>query len=187
MNTTLIVIDVQRDYFKGGKNELVNAEEALIHIKRILSLFRDKNLPIFYIQHINLQENAAFFLPGSDGIKIHEYIAPQPGEKVVVKHTPDSFFQTELQKNLKSKNIKRLVVCGMMSHMCVDTTVRTAKSSGYEVVLLSEGCATKDLEWDGTVIPAKTVHKAFMASLQTTFARVLDTKTFLDEMRNILQ
>lgn len=186
MNTALIMVDVQNDYFKDGKNELVNTEQAIAHIKQALSLFRDKGLPIFYVQHISLQKNATFFLPNSDGIRIHEEIFPHPDEKVVVKHTPDSFFQTELQKYLELKNIKRLVICGMMSHMCIDTTVRTAKRLGYEVILLSEACTTKDLEWNDTVIPAETVHKTFMASLQGAFAKVLDTKTFFDDMQNIL-
>lgn len=96
-------------------------------------------------------------------------------EKVIVKHFPDSFFNTELQKHLKPMKIKRLVVCGMMSHMCIDTTVRAAKQLGYEVILLSDACTTKDLSWNNTTIPVETVHNVFMASLQGTFAKVIAT------------
>lgn len=180
MNTALVLIDIQNDYFRGGRNELVNAEQALAHAKQALSLFREKGLPIFHIRHINLQENATFFLPDTDGVKIHEQIFPQTDEKIILKHTPDSFFQTELERHLEIQGIKRLVICGMMSHMCVDTTVRTAKRSGYKVLLLSDGCATKDLAWNDTVIPAETVHITFMASLQGTFAKVINTEELSD-------
>jgi len=186
MNTALILIDIQNDYFPGGKNELVNTEQTIAHTKRVLSLFRDNELPIFYVQHISPQENATFFLPNTDGIKIHKQIFPQPHEKVIVKHTPDSFFQTELQHYLKLEGIKQLVICGMMSHMCIDTTVRTAKQLGYDITLLNEACTTKDLEWNDSIIPAETVHNTFMSSLQGIFAKVLDTNAFVNDMQNIL-
>lgn len=180
METALVLIDIQNDYFKGGRNELVNTEQAIAHVKQALSLFREKGLPIFYVQHISLQENAMFFLPDTYGIKIYEQIFPQVNEKVIVKHTPDSFFQTELQRCLDTIGIKQLAICGMMSHMCIDTTVRTAKQLGYEVLLLSEACSTRDLVWNNTVIPADIVHKTFMASLDGTFAKVIDTNYLLN-------
>lgn len=180
MKTALALIDIQNDYFQGGRNELVNTEQTLVHVKQALSLFREEGLPIFHIQHINLQENAAFFLPDSDGVKIHEQIFPQTDEKIILKHTPDSFYQTELERRLKIRDISRLVICGMMSHMCIDTTVRTAKRLGYEVLLLCDACATKDLIWNNAVIPAENVHATFMASLQGTFAKVIETKELLN-------
>ncbi len=175
MNTALILVDVQNDYFKGGRNELVNPEQSVAQAERALTLFREKDLPIIYIQHINLQEGATFFLPNSDGIKIHEQIYPLAKEKIITKHFTDSFFKTELHEYLKALDIKRLVICGMMSHMCIDTTVRMAKQLGYEVLLLADACTTKDLSWKDTLIPAEIVHQTFMASLQGTFAKVIDT------------
>ncbi|MED1793577.1 cysteine hydrolase family protein [Brevibacillus nitrificans] len=182
MNTALLLVDIQNDYFKGGRNELFNTDTALAHAQEALSLFREKSLPIVHIQCILQEENAAFFLPGTEGIKIHEGVKPQSNEKVIVKHTPDSFFQTELQKHLESVNVTRLVICGMMSHICIDSTVRTAHRLGYEVILLGEACTTKDLVWNDAVIPAKTVHDTFMASLQDTFAQVMDTSSLYDMM-----
>ncbi|HZG17503.1 MAG TPA: cysteine hydrolase family protein [Candidatus Bathyarchaeia archaeon] len=180
MTTALLLVDIQNDYFKGGRNELSNMDKAITHAQEALSLFREKSLPIVHIQCILLEENATFFLPDTEGIKIHERVNPQADEKVIVKHTPDSFFQTELQKHLESINVTRLVICGMMSHICIDSTVRTAHRLGYEVILLSEACTTKDLVWNDTVIPAKTVHDTFMASLQDTFAQVMDTNSLYD-------
>lgn len=180
MNTALVLVDIQNDYFKGGRNELFNPDKAASHAEEALSLFREKRLPIVHIQCVLLEENATFFLPDTEGINIHERVTPQSGEKVIVKHTPDSFFQTELQEHLESMDVTRLVVCGMMSHICIDSTVRSASRLGYEVILLGDACATRDLEWDGTVIPAKTVHDTFMASLQGTFAQVVSASSLAD-------
>ncbi|GAA4830870.1 cysteine hydrolase family protein [Paenibacillus vulneris] len=180
MNTALLIVDIQNDYFQGGRNELFNTDKAVTHAQEALSLFRAKSLPVTHIQCILLEENASFFLPGTEGIQIHERVRPLSDEKVIVKHTPDSFFQTELQHHLDSMNVTRLVICGMMSHICIDSTVRTAHRLGYEVILLGEACTTKDLVWDDTVIPAKTVHDTFMASLQGTFAQVIETGTLRD-------
>jgi nicotinamidase-related amidase len=174
MTTALLMVDIQKDYFKGGRNELFNSDQAVMHAREALTLFRNKNLPIVHIQCILLDENATFFLPDTEGIKIHEKVQPRSDEKVIVKHTPDSFFQTELHQYLESIKVTRLVICGMMSHICIDSTVRTAHRLGFEVILLSEACATKDLIWNDTLIPAKTVHDTFMASLQDTFAKIMN-------------
>ncbi|WP_339295337.1 cysteine hydrolase family protein [Paenibacillus sp. FSL W7-1279] len=180
MNTALLLVDIQNDYFPGGRNELFHPDQALTHAQEALSLFREKNLPIVHIQCILLENNATFFLPETEGINIHEGIKPQSDEQVIEKHTPDSFFQTELQEYLESIKVTRLVIGGMMSHICIDSTVRTASRLGYEVLLLSDACTTRDLVWNDTVIPAKTVHDTFMASLQDTFAQVVDTSRLYD-------
>jgi len=177
MKTALVIVDIQNDYFEGGRNELFRSDQAAARAQEALTLFREKNLPIVHIQCILLDEQATFFLPGTEGIKIHAAVTPRADEKVIVKHTPDSFYETELQQHLESIQAERLVICGMMSHICIDSTVRTASRLGYEVLLLSDACATKDLEWNGTVIPAETVHDTFMASLQDTFAQVKNTSS----------
>jgi nicotinamidase-related amidase len=67
METALLLIDIQNDYFTGGRNPLVNAEQAADQAKRVLAYFCNKNLPVFHIQHISLQDGAAFFLQDTDG------------------------------------------------------------------------------------------------------------------------
>ena len=173
MKTALLLIDIQNDYFAGGRNPLVNAEQAAHHAARALTSFRSENLPIFHIQHISLQDGATFFLPDTDGCKIYQGISPEQGEPVIIKHTPDSFSQTDLHERLTAQNVKQLYICGMMSHMCIDTSVRAAKRLGYSVCVLDDACATKDLVWNGETIPADIVHKTFMASLRGTFAEVI--------------
>ena len=177
MKKALLIIDVQNDYFPDGKCPLYQPEEALHVIKKLLGHFRMKNFPVFYIQHI-ANNAATFFIPETDGVQIHKDIQPLDTETVIVKHYPNSFYETELQDKLREKEVADLVVCGMMTHMCVDTTVRAAKDYGYKVTLISDGCTTKELEWDGVNIPASTVQSVYLASLNQKFADIVTSTAF---------
>ena len=143
----------------------------------MLHYFRKQNLPIFHVQHISSQDGT-FFLPDSNGANIHKEIAPLKNEKVVIKHFPNSFHETTLLHQLKEAEIEELVVCGMMTHMCIDTTVRASKDYGYKIVLIADACATKDLEWNGITLPANMVQSVYMASLNKVFAEVITSSDF---------
>ena len=173
MSLGLLLIDIQNDYFQGGKFELYQSEQAANQAKKMLQLFRAHNLPVFHIQHINHSPNAPFFVSNTEGANIHKSVSPKNGEIVIEKHTPDSFYQTTLKSELDKKGINHLVVCGMMTHMCVDTTVRAAVSLGYKITLIEDACATRELEWNNIVVPAPIVQAAFMASLNNKFANIL--------------
>ena len=178
MDTALVIIDVQNDYFPQGKCELFQSEQALKVTKRLLKHFRERKLPVFYVQHIS-PEDAAFFLPNTKGVQLHKEIEPLGSEYIIVKHTPNGFHETTLQEKLTSLSIKNLVMCGMMTHMCVDTTVRAAKDLGYQVTLISDACATKDLEWNGRKLPASFINDVYMASLNGRFATVMSSTDYL--------
>lgn len=178
MKISLILIDIQNDYFPNGRNELHKPEEALECAKQALGFFRKNNLPVYYIRHTNIHKGATFFLPDTSGAEIHKGVSPRTDEKVFVKHAPNSFFQTDLNDELRKQNITHLVIYGMMSHMCIDTTVRAAREYGFSVTVLEDACATKDLCRNGTVIPADIVHNTIMASLDGVFAQVMTTQKF---------
>ena len=181
MNKTglaLLIIDVQNDYFAGGRSELHNPLTALGNIEKALAIFRKEKLPVIHVRHINTRADAAFFLPGTDGILIHKNLTPLDTEYIVTKHAPNSFFGTNLPGIIKENDITELVICGMMSHMCIDTTTRACKDFGLKVTLLSDACATKDLVYNGKILPAETVHDVFMASLNGIFANVIETDAF---------
>lgn len=171
MKKALLIIDVQNDYFPGGKNELVQPTKALQTISALINNFRAQQLPVFYIQHIS-SKHARFFLPDSQGAAIHQDIAPLEHESVIVKHYPNSFYQTTLHDELTKAAVQHIVICGMMTHMCIDTTVRASKDLGYQTTLIADGCATKDLEYNGTFLSAKTVQEVSMASLDGVFTHV---------------
>jgi nicotinamidase-related amidase len=178
MKIALVLVDIQNDYFPNGKNPLHRPQEAAEQAGRVLAFFRNEGLTVFHVQHIS-KPGSKFFLPDTEGAKIHESVLPASGEEIVVKHAPSAFLRTGFADKLLSQGITHLVVCGMMSHMCIDTTVRAAQDYGFSVILLEDACTTKDLTWNGTVIPAQTVHGAIMASLKGTFAEVMTTAEYL--------
>jgi nicotinamidase-related amidase len=137
-------------------------------------------LPVIHIQHIATRPTATFFLPHTKGAEIHDNVKPLEQEKIIVKHYPNSFRETELLDYLKGKNITDLVICGMMTHMCVDATVRAAKDFGFNIVLIGDACATKDQEINGQIVKAEEVQKSFLAALNYFYATVKTTRQYLD-------
>jgi len=171
----LLLIDIQNDYFPGGAAEIVGPLEAAQCAAHALRLFRDEGLPVIHVQHANTRPGATYLLPGTPGGDIHQSVAPLPGEPVVIKHTPNSFHDTTLDELIARLGVDHLVVCGMMTHMCVDTTVRAAKDRQLPVTLLHDACATKDLAFGGVTVPASQVQASFVAALQGMFADVIAT------------
>ena len=171
--TALLIIDIQNDYFPGGAMELEGADAAGAAAGKVLQKFRSEKLPIFHVRHLSVRPGATFFLPGTKGADIHESVLPLAGETVVEKHFPNSFRNTGLEERLKEKGIANLVVAGMMTHMCVDATVRHAADLGYKVTLLGDACATRAQAYAGEQVPARQVHAAFLAALNGFYAKVI--------------
>jgi nicotinamidase-related amidase len=178
MKSGLVLVDIQNDYFPGGRMELVGIREAGTKANALLSIFRENHWPTFHIQHLSLRENATFFLPGSEGVKIHESIEPLSTERVIQKHYPNSFRETTLLEELKREAIERVLICGAMSHMCIDATTRAAFDFGFNCVVIQDACATRNLEFSGKTIAADQVHGAFMAALGSAYAQVLSLEEF---------
>jgi nicotinamidase-related amidase len=181
MKTALLIIDIQNDYFPGGKGELVNPLEAARKAYQLLQCFREHKQPTVHIQHVSTREGATIFLPGSEGTHIHDAVAHFEGEPLVQKHFPNSFRDTNLLELLKSWEIERVIVCGMMTHMCVDATARAAVDHGFQLVVASDACATKALMYDETTIPADHVHKAFLAALKS-YGRVMTVEEIITHL-----
>jgi len=182
MQTALILIDIQNDYFPGGKMELERSVEASICANRLQSFYRERKLPVIHIQHINIRPGATFFLPSTDGVKIHKNVAPLPGETVVQKNFPNSFRDTALLGHLVKEGIKDLVIAGMMTHMCVDSTTRAAFDYGFKCTVVADACATRSLSFGSRVIPAEHVNGAFLAALSAVYATVVNTEDFISVM-----
>jgi nicotinamidase-related amidase len=176
MTQALLLIDIQNDYFPGGAMELVGSPEAGLQAGALLETFRRAGRPIIHIQHLAARPGATFFLPGTTGAEIHASVAPRPGEPVFQKHFPNSFRETPLQSHLQGLGVTQLVIAGMMTHMCIDTTVRAAFDLGFQCQLAQDACATRDLTRSGTRVPAAQVQAAFLAALDGTFAQVLSAQ-----------
>ena len=174
-DTALLVIDIQNDYFPGGAMELEGADAAGAKAAAALARFRKDGNPVIHVRHLSVRPGSTFFLPGTKGAEIHALVAPKAGETVVEKNFPNSFRNTSLQETLQKQGVKNLVVAGMMTHMCVDASVRHAADLGYKITLLADACATRAQSYGGEKVPARQVHTAFLAALNGFYAKVVDT------------
>jgi nicotinamidase-related amidase len=172
MNIALLLIDIQNDYFPGGAMELAGSVEAGQRAAMLLAAFRRTGRPVIHVQHISTRPGATFFLPDTAGAAIHPCVAPQEGETIVRKHFPNSFRETPLLEHLRESKITGLVIAGMMTHMCVDTTTRAAADLGFSCQLAHDACATRALSFGGSTVAAADVQTAFVASLNGFFAKV---------------
>ncbi|MBI5552292.1 MAG: cysteine hydrolase [Desulfobacterales bacterium] len=178
MNTALLSIDIQNDYFPGGRMALEGSVAAGRKAGQILSLFREKGLALVHIQHLSTRPDATFFIAGTDGVQIHADVQPVAGEPVIQKHYPNAFRETQLLAHLRSQQIEHVVIAGMMTHMCVDATTRAAFDHGFRCTVLHDACATRTLAFGNVTVPAMQVHAAFLAALGAVYAKIADTDGF---------
>ena len=179
MKRGLLLVDIQNDYFSGGAMQLVGMEAAAGRASALLQYFRERSEPVYHVQHLSKRAGATFFLPGTKGAEIHPAVEPLPSEPVVTKYFPNSFRGTSLQELLKKDAIGHLVICGAMSHMCIDATARAAFDLGFKCTVVEDACAARNLAFKAETVPAWAVHGAFMAALQGIYAEVTSAGDFL--------
>jgi len=176
---TILVVDLQNDYFPTGKLPLVGIEGAVDNAARVIAAARASGDGVIHIRHEFTQRDAPFFALGSQGAEIHPSVRPIEGEPIIVKNHANSFRGTELKGLLDAKGIEDVLIVGAMSHMCIDATTRAAADFGYKATVLHDACATRNLEFGGRVVPAAEVHAAFMAALASSYASVVATSAYL--------
>ncbi|OGT60896.1 MAG: isochorismatase [Gammaproteobacteria bacterium RIFCSPHIGHO2_12_FULL_43_28] len=181
MNTALLLLEIQNDYFPNGRVPLEKSQEASAKAKDILTAYRKNKWPIIHVQHISTQPNAAYLLPCTKGAEFHESVQPVKGEMIIKKHYPNSFKDTALLNHLIKNKINQLIVCGMMTHLTIDATVRAAYDLGFSLTVVQDACAAKQLEFNNTSINAQTVQSAFLAALQPVYADVLTADEILQK------
>lgn len=178
MKTALILIDIQKDYFPGGKHPLVHPLEAAKNAYMLLQCFREHGGYHIHTQHISRKPGATYFISGERGTDIHDSAAHFEGEPIVYKHEPNAFLNTNLLELLKSWQVERLVICGMSTHLAVEATARAASDLGFQVIVAEDACATGDLTYGETIIPADHVQKVSLATLKT-YGRVMKSEAIL--------
>jgi nicotinamidase-related amidase len=175
MDPALVLIDIQKDYFHGGRMTLEGAESAAQSAALLLQRFRERGWPLFHVQHLSTRPNATFFLPGTEGVDFHPAVAPRSDEVVIQKDFPNAFRATKLDTELRSRGVTELVIAGMMTHMCIDTSVRAAFDLGFKIDLAFDACATRSLRFGETELTASQVHGSFIAALNGAFAAARST------------
>jgi nicotinamidase-related amidase len=136
----LRVIDLQNDYFPGGKFPLWNTDVALQNIERAIQKANAQGIPMIHIQHI-AKGGAPFFNEGTPGAEIHPRIlAAAPKAPIVIKEFADSFEKTTLEETLAKLGVIDLLVCGMMTQNCVTHTAISKAAEKYDVTILPDCC-----------------------------------------------
>ena len=175
----LILVDIQNDYFPGGKWTLSGIEPATANAARLLEAARAKDELVVHVRHEAAKPDAPFFVAGTPGAEINPGVANRVGERVVVKNFPNSFRDTGLKKLLDDAGVTDVLIAGAMSHMCIEATTRAAADFGYVVTVAHDAAATRDLEFGGITVPAAQVHAAAMASLAFGYAKLASTDELL--------
>jgi len=168
--TALLIVDVQEFYFPGGRMQLENPELAGMNAGLLLAHFRDNEMLVYHVRHN--------FEPGGD---IHPYVKPKEGEAVISKDQVNAFAGTGLLEMMQRDSVEQLVICGMQTHMCMEAAVRAAHDYGFTCLVASDACATRALQFEEHIIPAKNVHYSTLSSLQGSYARVLTTDDIIRE------
>ncbi|MBK5350431.1 cysteine hydrolase [Bacillus sp. TH44] len=143
MKKALIVIDVQVGMYTAGM-PVHNGEKFLETLQNLIEECRSNSIPIIYVQHNGPKNHP--LEKGTAGWQVHAAIAPQDGDSIVEKTTPDSFHKTNLNEVLQGKGIEHVIISGMQTEYCVDTTTRRAFSEGYKVTLVSDAHSTFDTD-----------------------------------------
>lgn len=178
-NRAIIVVDIQNEYFPGGKLPLKGIEKAATNAAKIIEHARSAGDFVVYFRHESADADIPFFTPGTQEVAIHPIVAPLESETVLVKHFPNSFLETGLKELLDKQGIDEVVVIGAMSHMCIDATSRAASDFGYKTTTIHDACATMDLEFDDVKVPAYQVHATIMAALAFAYGTVTTTAHYI--------
>lgn len=168
--TALIIVDVQEFYFNEGSSQLVNPEEASQQAARLLSAFRETNQLVIHIRHAS-----------DEGFAIHENVKPLAGEKVITKKFVNSYRETDLLEYLHENKITEVVICGMMTHMCVEGAARASSDYGFNVVVIDNACATRDLKLGNKTVKAADVHVSALATIEGYYGKVMTVDEFLND------
>lgn len=175
-STALILIDIQNDYFDPHALPIPDGTRVVAKAASLLDRADALGLCVIHIQQVSPNPRSPIFALASNGVQIHPGVSPRPGHLLIQKHLPSSFTDTNLAATLAQRGIETLILCGLMTHMCVDSTARDALHRGYKLIIAADACASRDLPTtDGTVIDAATVHRASLAALADRFADVMST------------
>lgn len=169
--SALVVIDCQNTY-REGVMQLVDVEPALAEVARLIARARALGSPVFHIMH-DAGPGSPYDVRAPIG-QISDPVRPFAGEPVIVKTKPSSFWETDLDAQLKALGVEDLVLCGFMTHVCVNSTARAAFNLGYRATIVGDATATRDLPGvEGGIVPAPILKTATLAAIRDLFAVVV--------------
>ncbi|MFD2586987.1 cysteine hydrolase family protein [Croceitalea marina] len=179
----LLLIDIQKGFENeahwGGNRNNRDAEEKCA---LLLEKWRSLKLPVFHVMHGSQDSNSPLH-PTKPGFELHDLIKPNQDEPLIVKDVNSAFIGTDLEDQLKEKNISTLVIAGLTTNHCISTTTRMAGNLDFKTYLVSDATATFDrIGLNGEVFDAELIHQTALASLNEEFATVVTMNTLLNDL-----
>ncbi|MCG5248498.1 cysteine hydrolase family protein [Methylorubrum extorquens] len=170
LGSGLVLIDLQNTY-REGVMRLEGVEPAIREAQALLERARNAGIPVFHVRH-DAGPGSPYDLTAAIG-QISDEVAPREGEPVITKAYPSSFVGTDLQAQLEAAGVKDVILAGFMTHMCVNSTARSAFNLGFRPTVVASATATRALPGpDGATVPAAAVQAASLAALGDLFAVV---------------
>ncbi|MBX9246055.1 isochorismatase family protein [Actinotalea ferrariae] len=178
----LVVVDVQQDYF-GGPLEIQYppTSESLPQIARAIDAAGTAGIPVVVVQHL-AGEEAPVFNPNLPGFRLHPEVESRRAEswKSVVKQYGTVFAGTDLVDWLSEREIDTVTLVGYMTNNCVLASAAEAETHGISAEVLSDATGAIHLANDAGFVDAKTVHSTLMVLMNSNFAAVADTGTWVE-------
>jgi nicotinamidase-related amidase len=187
----LLVIDVQREYFdEDGPAYVEHARDIVGNVNRLIDLFRVKGLPIVFVRHqhradgsdagrmgdFSAPDEEDSFVEGTPRVEFIPELHVEPGDVVVTKRRYSAFLGTDLEAVLHTARTRAVVICGLMTSFCCETTARDAHGRDYEVLFAADAVEGPDLEdADGREVPHDAVLASTVTALGAGFAEIVST------------
>lgn len=176
--TALILIDVQEGFNQPVWGQR-NNPHAEANMALLLAEWRKQKRPIYHIQHMSTSPNSPL-RPDTAGNAIQQIVAPQNDEPIIQKTVNSAFIGTDLEVQLRENGVDSVVIVGLTTNHCVETTTRMAGNLGFVTFVVDDATATFDrIGYDGTHYPAETIHAISLTSLHGEFATVVKTENLL--------
>lgn len=178
--SALLVIDIQDSFKLGPRWERRNNPDFEKNVDRLLQSWRSAGLPVIFFLHTDPDPG---FERDSPLVKIMDFLSPREDEPVLLKDTRNAFTSTDLQKRLDEKGVKRVVITGISTEQCCETTTRVAADLGYDVDFVTEATATFPISLpDGGELSTDEVVRRTEAVLRHRFARIARVDELVEEL-----
>ncbi|WP_214763006.1 cysteine hydrolase family protein [Exiguobacterium sp. s146] len=170
----LLIIDVQQAFhdpsWGNRNNPMFEANTA-----RLISTWEEANQPIIYVQHVSQVSESLFYFQ-KDGHLFQDFIRPCEQDTILTKQVNSAFIGTNLQELLEAYQARSIIVTGLITNHCVETTARMAGNLGFGPIVVSDATATFDRRsLSGSLIPADVIHDVSLANLNEEFADIQTT------------
>lgn len=178
--TALIVIDAQRAFLEWEAAGLKrNNPQAVSNMAKLLAAFRRTGSAVFHVRHASTEAESAL-RPERSGHAPIEGLEETDGEPVIVKHVNSAFIGTDLEVRLRASRLATLVIVGITTNHCVETTTRMAGNLGFDARLVRDACYTFDrVGADGELHLADDIHRMTLSNLAGEFATIQPTDEIL--------